>query len=310
MAQGNVTVVVPTRGDEAALRRISRNVAGVVPGASLIIILNRSAQAPQELRADILNCHPDASFFSCPGGGVSRARNLALRVAETDVVVFFDDDVIPTESATELLVSRLQGSAAGVATGRVLPAPTTAPASSIYETLLGLDRGSESRYFDNDSLKNISPMTSWGLGVGAAFAVRRSVVDRGTPSPYFDEALSNGRFCGGAEDIDFFLQCLHSDVPVIYCHDALFRHRYPVTHREIRAKVLQYSRADGAFYAKWKHTLHWQDLARDLSGWSARAARGLALKARGKPHVLLWPLFREPMDKVVGAAWWQLSGSR
>jgi hypothetical protein len=40
MARRNVTIVVPTRGDEAVLRRISRNVAGVVPDASLIIILN------------------------------------------------------------------------------------------------------------------------------------------------------------------------------------------------------------------------------------------------------------------------------
>lgn len=304
------TVVVPTRGDPAALRHIATNIAAGLGAAPFTAVLNRAAPPAPDAWAMVLGHCPDASFHLSPGGGVARARNLALRITSTDVVVFVDDDVVVPPDSLATLVAYLEHLGAGVATARIWPAPSTACTDALHRDFIGLDRGPVSRSFTRQDLDRLSPMTAWTLGVGAVFAVRRSMLDAVAHPPIFDETLSNGRFCGGAEDVDFFLQCLLSDIPVAYCADAVVEHNYPTSLRCVRTKMTQYARADGAFYAKWRHLLGWRDVAADLLDWSRRVEDHFRRDAAHRPHLPLATSLHEPADKLIGAAWWRLIGTR
>lgn len=309
MNSADFSVMVPTRGSDQALNAIAENIASRLGDAPLRVMLNRANAPNPSTWQNVLDRCPDARFHLSPGGGVARARNLALRVAPTDVVVFVDDDVLLPLGALPRLVERLRHTAAGVATARIVPAASAGTAAELHRRFLGLDRGLSSRRFTRQDLAQLSPMDSWELGVGAAFAVQRAMLDRVASPPAFDESLSNGRFCGGAEDVDFFLQCLHADVPVVYCPEAVFEHRYPEAMNNVRTKMRRYARADGAFYAKWGRFLAWSDVVGDLADWAHRVRLHARRAAARDAHVPLAALIEEPFDKLVGAAWWSLVGS-
>ena len=149
-------------------------------------------------------------------------------------------------------------------------------------------------------------MLAWCMGVGAAFAVDRSRLRKVSQPPIFDESLSNGRFCGGAEDVDFFYQCLSAGLDVDYCANAVFTHQEVLGLSNLRAKMIRYARADGAFYAKWRGLLDSRELLRDLGGWSSRVKMHIARRIRGEISLPIGILLREPFEKALGATWWCL----
>lgn len=300
------TVVVPTRGDPAALRRIADNIAA--PDTDLLVVVNGSGAVEPEAWATAVRRCRSARRVHCPGGGVSRARNLALRITGTDDLVFVDDDVIPPASSLDKLVRALDDLDVAVTTGRVCPIP--AEESELYELFIGLDRGTEPRIFGPESLAEFNPTTSWALGAGAAFAVRRSALDGLDAPPQFDESLSNGRPCGGAEDVDFFLLCLRAGARLAYCPDAEFPHAFPRTRPAASAKLRQYARADGAFYAKWRSDLTVGDAGADLADWAGRFRRHVRNRRTGEPYLPVLALAQEPLQKTAGALWWRLFASR
>lgn len=294
------SIIVPTRGDPSALRRVGEQVQAVPSDVPFLVVLNRSADAA--VRAQLAPGSAAVQF--CPGGGVARARNLALRLAPTNIVVFLDDDVIACPEAVAALAGRLDDTSLGLATGRVVAAPSDASAYPLYRDYVGFDRGDADHRFPAGDVP--TPMTAWQLGAGAAFAVRRSALDAVPTPPGFDETLSNGRFCGGAEDVDFFMQCLQAGIGIAYCADAVFSHRFPSSLTSVRRKMRAYARADGAFYCKWRHMIERGDLIDDAVAWRRRVVEHAAAWARREPHLPLMTLLQEPAGKAVGALWWRL----
>jgi GT2 family glycosyltransferase len=300
------TTVVPTRGDPDALARISRHIAPHVD--SLLVVVN-DPHGPDVARwKTIVESCSAARYVCAQGGGVSRARNLALRVVDSDVVVFLDDDVTASAESFTALTQPFEDHRTGVVTGRVIPAEREG--GTIYSDFIGLDRGTGAQTYTKADLSTLTITDCWKLGVGAAFAIHlRRLKDVESP-PAFDEALSNGRFCGGAEDIDFFLQCLHAGIGLSYCPRAVFGHLYPDGDREAARKMRQYARADGAFYAKWAASLADGELRGDWAYWLKRLNEQVPRALRGLPHLPLGALAMEPFHKLVGALWWRLSLSR
>jgi Glycosyltransferase like family 2 len=305
-AMNTYTLVVPTRGDRAALERVAADIAPAATTGTLLLICNSKLGPHQGSWKKIRAAHPDAVWRTCPGGGVSRARNLAMRVSGTDDVVFADDDVVLQEPALERLTRPL-ASAAAVVTGRVVPANPDDALGELHIECLGLDRGPVTRRYTPADLSRITPTTVWEVGVGAFFAVRRSRLDAAMSPPTFDESLSNGRFCGGAEDSDFFYQTLASGLTLVYDAEAVARHRFPTDWDTVCAKVRQYSRADGSFYAKRAGSLGLSTVVTELAYWSHRVAEQGRAARTGRPHVPLVPLLAEPVDKTVGFLWWKVT---
>jgi GT2 family glycosyltransferase len=243
----------------------------------------------------------------CVGGGAARARNAALALASKELLVFLDDDVTATADVVRCLVDALRRTEACVATGRVLGRRSGSTADELWRTDLAFDRGTESRFWTSRSGAFVSPFCVWQFGVGAAFAIdmlrMRHVLGRDVT---FDERLSNGRFAGGTEDVDYFYSVYVEGGGIAYVADAVFEHDFPASSRQLRAKCRQYAIADGAFYSKWRSHAHSADLVGETRGWCARVARHVHARARRQPAVPLRSLLAEPVYKAVGALTWQL----
>jgi GT2 family glycosyltransferase len=300
-------VFVPSRGTVEAVERVHRQIAAQLPPDCVTIILNPPAQ--DRLDSDISRRCRALGMTSvvCVGGGVSRARNAALALASKELLVFLDDDVTATADAVCCLVDALRRTEACVATGRVVCRPSGSTTDELWRTDLALDRGTASRFWTSRSGAFVSPFDVWQFGVGAAFAIdvlsmRHALGHVVT----FDERLSNGRFAGGTEDVDYFYSVYVAGGGIAYVADAVFKHDFPASSRGLWAKCRQYAIADGAFYAKWRSHTHPTDLVGEIYGWCERVARHVHTRARRQPTVPLRSLLAEPVYKAVGALTWQL----
>jgi GT2 family glycosyltransferase len=91
----SVSVVVPTRGREARLRRAVEAVVDDAAVAEVVVVVDGEAAAgltPSFLRE--LQANGRVRTVSGPGRGVSEARALGVAAASGDVVLFLDDDVV------------------------------------------------------------------------------------------------------------------------------------------------------------------------------------------------------------------------
>lgn len=294
-------VVVPTRGDPAAIARIAHNIVDRLdPSVQVMAIRNAADKVEGPAPCTVVR------ILDVPGGGVSRARNAALVAATCRTVVFVDDDVVVSDGALRNLVTRQRETNAVIACARVVPGD--APHHVLFDADLGFDRGTFSHTWQrgSDDAELISPFNVWKFGVGATFAVDLSILKADGGDLWFDERLSNGRFCGGSEDVDFFYTAYVAGYRVCYVADAVVEHLFPVTAMSVSAKCRQYALADGAFYAKWALRVSANDVRGELTGWWARIARRRADRAAGRLSVPLLDLLTEPVYKCVGGLAWAL----
>lgn len=296
------SVAVPTRATREALARIGTGIIAKLDGLPATVVLNDSAMpSPEPAWSKSAGVH----ILRAPGGGVARARNAVLDLAPTRFVVFVDDDVIVTRAALELLVATLRRGDAAVATARVLAAAATDGATRLHGGPLAFDRGTEHRTWRFiEEAPAVSPFSVWDFGVGAAFAVDLVMLGQARPVPGFDERLSNGRFCGGSEDSDFFFQAYRAGLAISYVADAVVYHEFPEGWAALRRKCRQYALSDGAFYAKWRKASRPSDFIKDGIGWAARMRQQIADRLGGRDAVPFVSLAAEPAYKAIGGAYW------
>jgi hypothetical protein len=298
------TVVVPTRGNATSAVRIGENVAGRLDGVPVVVVRNGAVSGEAEWAS--LARLPHVELVDRPGGGVARARNAALTTATARTVIFVDDDVVVSGSALRTLVARQRAEEATIATARVVPAD--APHHRLFDADLGFDRGRSSGVWRAGTGQGapLSPLNAWQFGVGATFAVDLHLLRARGDAVRFDERLSNGQFCGGSEDVDFFYAAYLLGHTVSYVAEAVVEHLFPMSAAAVSAKCRQYALTDGAFYAKWARRFSAADLGREFSGWADRMVKHAADRAHGRPAVPLADLLAEPLYKLVGGVSWAL----
>lgn len=298
-------VLVPTRGSVDAVRRIHHNIVSQLPARSVTLVLNSSTAGPSMEAGRAAAVELGMATVDCAGGGASRARNTGLDVATRPFVVFLDDDVVASTEAVEVLVSTVQRAGAAIGTARVLALETLAPSSVLWRRYLGFDRGETTRLWGGHggAVTHVSPFGVWAFGVGAAFVVNMAVLTTGG-GLRFDERLSNGRWCGGTEDVDFFYTAHTRGLAVVYVADAVVWHVFPADRRGLRTKCRQYALADGAFYAKWIQHASLGDLVGEFAGWLRRVRLHIRRSLRAEAAIPLGTLLAEPLYKLVGAFVW------
>lgn len=294
-----VAVIVPTRGDAAALDRIKTNISDHLRGIPLLIIANTRQPKGQSSHETAGCCF---EILHAPGGGVARARNHGLRVARSEVLVFLDDDVIVNRRCIDVLVDPIINGHADVTTARVIPAREL-PCHPLYRSELGLDRGCVGRQWHRDT-EHLSPFHIWDVGVGAAFALRACIQSTTPLELRFDERLSNGTFAGSTEDVDFFYQCYVGGLRIRYCAEAVVEHIFPEDRVAVARRWFRYALSDGAFYAKWAKNASIHDIVGELWRFVSTPIRSVVARLRQEPTVGLLPSICEPFLKLVGAAYW------
>ncbi|WP_300606662.1 glycosyltransferase [Trebonia sp.] len=297
-------VAVPTRGDAASATRISENIVGRLDGIPVIVVRNRCVPAETDTDWANLAQRPNVQIIDRFGGGAARARNAAISTATSRTVVFVDDDVRVSESALRTLVARQRSASAAIATARVVAANTAH--HQLFDADLGFDRGSDDGTWMVGQSKPLSPLNVWQFGVGATFAIDLSLLGSKGNAIRFDERLSNGRFCGGSEDIDFFYAAYLNGHIVSYVAEAVVEHIFPISAAEVSAKCRQYALSDGAFYTKWAQHVSAADIRGEIAGWLRRLGGSIANRSRGRPAVPILDLLAEPLYKLMGGATWEL----
>ena len=226
------TVVVCTRDRSDLLRRCLESVQRAValkPDADVLIVEQGKPFAAQ-ICSDL---GLTATVVSDEGSGVSRARNIGLRIARGDAVLFTDDDceVPPTWVRDHL---------------EVLLDPET---SASFGQVTGLSRwGEESADAAAMPARHRHGAAPWLVGHSSNFAgMRSSLLSVGG----FDERLGPGSETGSAgEDADLIVRLLRSGAVVLSGVGDAVRHIPWRTPEEDRRTFVSYEHGAGVWIGK------------------------------------------------------------
>src|SRR5436190_1272149 len=113
-----LSVVIPTAGRPALLRRCLGSISCCDPGAEEVLVVDQSGSS--EL-AEVVDDFPGARLIVSRGNGVGRARNVGLAHASHDMVLVTDDDCTVANDWVAAACDVVGRDPSTLATGRVLP---------------------------------------------------------------------------------------------------------------------------------------------------------------------------------------------
>jgi GT2 family glycosyltransferase len=174
--------------------------------------------------------------------GLSHARNLGIKTAQNDWLVFTDDDVLVTADWFGVLLRALDaGDQRTVVTGRVL---------AVHEHHNG---GFAPSIKEDENPAVYQGRVGQDVLYSNNMAFRKSVV---AEIGDFDERLGPGTRFPSAEDNDLGFRLLEAGYRIVYVPQAVLYHRAWRTGRGFLALRRSYGIGRGAFYAKH---MQWHD---------------------------------------------------
>ena len=232
-----VSVVICSRERPRLLEDTVRSVLDGERVPAEIVIVDQSAAAHAELAAMGVVRGCEVRYLHSGTVGLSRARNVGLRAARSDVAVLIDDDMyVERDWLAQLVAGRPEGERT-VATGRVLPAPAegeggVVPAAALVER-------DEPAVFTGLQALDVVP--------GANVALPRELV---LELGGYDERLGAGTRFAAADDNDMGHRLLAAGCEVHHVPSAVVLHR-AWRGRDERVRLRwDYGRGKGAFFAK------------------------------------------------------------
>jgi GT2 family glycosyltransferase len=226
MQQPTFSIIVPTHGRDAALRRCLEALAALdYPPERYEVIVVYDGGRPSSL--------PEADgrrvrFLTQPKRGPAAARNLGASQAGGSYLAFTDDDCVPAADWLLWLAAVLERFPTGMAGGRVvnaLPGNRYAAAGQLMVDYL-YER------FNNDPLKA-------RFFTANNMAVRRDL--------FLALGGFDGRFpLAAGEDRDFCGRWLEAGHPMVYEPAAVVRHAHPLTLARFWQQQVNYGR--GAYH--------------------------------------------------------------
>jgi GT2 family glycosyltransferase len=231
-----VSVVIPTR-DRPHL--LAATVNSILAGRDLpaeIVIIDQSATAGDLAIGGPLPSGCRVRHLTVATRGLSRARNEGVRVAESELIVFVDDDMLADAGWLRALVEPLMSDADLVITGRVLPGPQEIPGGFVPALVQRPEPAEFRGRLDTDVL------------AGGNMAVRRSAFNT---VGGFDPRLGAGSMCPAAEDNDLGFRLLEAGYRIRYVPEALLYHRSWRPAGAYLSVRYAYGLGKGGFYAKY-----------------------------------------------------------
>jgi GT2 family glycosyltransferase len=233
------SLIVPTRNRQAFVRDL---IASILVGSALpaeIVVVDQSDE-PDSLVGESVPPGSGCTLVHRPLAvrGASAARNEGIRTAQNDVLVFADDDVLPTPTWFERLVSALESRGTGaVVTGRVHAGEPEARGG--FAPSLKTDE--QGAVYEGRAAANVL----WTNNM----AMFRTAVDE---IGFFDERLGPGtkRFPGGGEDNDYCFRLLEAGYQIVYEPAAVVEHRAWRPAADYVGLRWRYGRGQGGFYGK------------------------------------------------------------
>jgi len=202
------SIVIPTKGRHESMLRTLDAVRCCLPSdMNLEIIVIEETDTPQPIREERVKYCPIPER----GLGFGYVRNLGLRKAKGSIIIFVDDDVIPTQNWFENLFEPFaEESVVGVQGG--VTVPESSNAIGWAESILGFPGGGISRVLqakgENQTTREISTLNC---------AYRKWVIEK---VGGFDENLTSGsEDYLLAKEACLYGQCLFAPDALVY-HEA------------------------------------------------------------------------------------------
>jgi GT2 family glycosyltransferase len=232
----DVTVVISSRNRREMLRGAVESVLEARRVPSELVIIDQSENPDPSLeRGNVRGC--EVRYVHSPTRGVSRGRNLGLRLASNDLVVLVDDDMLVLDDSLERLLAAHDGGTKTITGGQVLSGPPERP--GVFQPLIAIVRMPEFEIFRGRQPGQVV--------FGANVALSRSVV---LEVGGYDERLGPGTRFPAAEDTDLSYRLLDAGCEVRHLPDAVMLHRaWRAQGERIRLRW-NYGRGQGAVYAK------------------------------------------------------------
>ncbi|MEA2211848.1 MAG: hypothetical protein QOF83_1796, partial [Solirubrobacteraceae bacterium] len=270
------TIVIASRGrPEMLLDTVGSILAGDRVPAEIVVV----DQSPDPLAA-LADLEPERGcvlrYVHSATRGLSRARNIGLRLASQPVVVVLDDDMLVLADSLALLIAGRQGRTDTVTSGRLLMAEPERPGLS--QAPGALVTRSEPEVFRGRQPRQVVP--------GPNISLPRDVL---LSIGGYDERLGAGTRFPAGEDHDLSLRLLDAGCEVRHVPGAVVLHRAWRSRRDLLALQWGYARGLGGFYAK--HASLRDRYALGLAVREAQRCGRLALASqRSAPKASVWEL--------------------
>lgn len=183
--------------------------------------------------------------------GLGRAHNAGLKVVDTDIVVFTDDDVIVDRFwLLEMVKGFSMADNVGCVTGLIIPAELETEAQLWIEQYSGFSKGFKRRVFNLHTHRVpgvLYPYTAGVFGSGASMAfTMQALRDIGG----FDPALGAGTVALGGDDLDAFFQVVTKGYNLVYEPAAILRHSHRREYAGLQRQAYGYGVGLTAYLTK------------------------------------------------------------
>lgn len=174
--------------------------------------------------------------------GLSWARNRGLEVAQGEIVVVTDDDIVPDwHWLSELLRGFQAGANVACVTGPILPAELKTQAQIWIEGFGGFNKGFERKLFDcaeNRPNDPLFPYAGGKFGSGANIAFKADVL---RALGGFDPALGAGSLAMSGEEFALFVDVLDEGYQIAYEPGALIYHTHHRDYASLKRQIYGYA---------------------------------------------------------------------
>lgn len=275
-----VTVAVCTCDRPASLARTLRSLEGQIRAPQEILVVDNGSRPGTEelLRREF----PLVRLVREPVPGLDFARNRAIATANSDIVVFLDDDAVAEPGWVAAVVEPLlENPSVAACTGRVEALSLDTEAQRLFEANGGFSRGNTNIRLPRDAYLPLhgrsAPLIAWAvsIGSGCSLAVRRDVA---RAIGGFDEALDLGPALPGGGDHDMLWRLLQAGYEIVYQPSAVARHEHRQDLGAAEAQIVGHQRALIALLSKQVV------ITRGMARWGVAAFLGWRL---AKPGVRL-----------------------
>ena len=269
----DVSVVIPSHDRQESVTRLVRALLSDDErdlSLEVIVVLDGCRDGSEEVLQGVdvregarLVVHSQANR------GPAAARNAGLHLADGQVVLFLDDDMLPLGDLVGAHWRAYGGNEIGAVLGRIVP--TAAP--HVPTLIADMDRTFFQRRHDRLSSPD-APVTAWDVFTGNLSARRRDLMR----VHGFDESLRGL----GCEDMDLGYRLLRENVTIKYVPNAAAVHHLTINGRQWRRRTSQEGRAQVGLARKQPALKQALDIARlDHTDWRHVVAAQVAIQFPG-----------------------------
>jgi GT2 family glycosyltransferase len=205
--------------------------------------------APRSDEAKILADRYGSEYQSSSARGLSRARNIGARAAQSDIVAFLDDDMVPHVRWLESLLKEFADDDVVAVTGPILPIELSgSPWTDITLALTKVPWGPHGFRINKSDPDWFVRANFGGVGDGN-FAIRRNAFHRISG---FEERLGRGTVINTSEEHYAYFMLLSIGNTIAYAPDGIVFHSSHQNTAEYRRKLIGETVAYSIFLM-WRH---------------------------------------------------------